>query len=129
MPMPPGTQPSEPSATTGAARTTELGNRPGCATIGRASWVRRSQLAVLLASQTPLKSGFPATRPMVSVGAAGAARVGRPVTRVKNPAVAAAAERAIAKLLPESRIGIYLIPHTTTIGRCFEAAAQHARLV
>jgi hypothetical protein len=70
----------------------------------------------------PLKSGFPATRPTVSAGAAGAARVGRPVTSVKKPAVAAAADIAIAKLLPESRIGVYpILRHTTTIGCCFEA--------
>ena len=35
-PRPPGTQPIAPSPTTGAARTAELGVRPGCPTIGRA---------------------------------------------------------------------------------------------
>src|ERR1700733_2144591 len=110
MPRPPGTQPMEPSPSTGAARTTEPGSRPGWGTIGRAWCVCRSQFAVLLASQIPLKSGFPATRAKESVtaaetdGALGA-------KSVKRPAVTAAADTAMAQLLPKNRIGRYLVPH------------------
>src|SRR5262245_57652689 len=48
-----------PRATTGAARTGTSGYTPGWATIGRVAWVSRSQLAVLLVCQIPLKSGLP----------------------------------------------------------------------
>ena len=58
-PMPGGTQPAVPRATTEAASTGTSGYTPGCATIGRARWVCRSQLAVLFACQIPLKSGRP----------------------------------------------------------------------
>src|ERR1700722_623077 len=66
-----------------------------------------SQFAVLLASQIPLKSGLPATRPAESaiaaetVGAFG-------VKSQKRPAVTAAADKALAQLLPKYRIGLFM---------------------
>src|SRR5207247_2286124 len=56
-----GTQPIAPSATTGASRTGTSLYTPGWATMGRAAWVSRSQLAPLFACQIPLKSGFALT--------------------------------------------------------------------
>src|SRR6185436_3229656 len=57
-PRPGGTPPTAPSASSGAAGT------------GIASWVTRSQFAVLLACQMPLKSGFPlACRAICPAGA------------------------------------------------------------
>src|SRR5215469_5302064 len=99
-PSPPGIQAMDPSAITGAAGTTEPGVRPACATSGRASWVSRSQLAVLLASQTPLKSGCPAMRP--AAGAVTGAAEARGTLCEKShetPAVTAAAESAMARPL------------------------------
>src|SRR5215469_7003364 len=104
-PSPPGIQAMDPSAITGAAGTTEPGVRPCCATSGRASCVNRSQLAVLLASQTPLKSGCPAMRP--EVGAVTGAADARGTLCEKShetPAVTAAAESAMAQPLVEIRM-------------------------
>src|ERR1700722_13960551 len=67
-----------------------------------------SQFAVLLASQIPLKSGFPATRPGESATAAetdGAFGV----KSQKRPAVTAAADKAMAQLWPKYRIEFYLV--------------------
>jgi hypothetical protein len=57
--MPGGTQPIEPSASTGAASTGTSLYTPGCAAIGLDPCVCRSQFAVLFACQMPLKSTFP----------------------------------------------------------------------
>src|SRR5579863_8724391 len=96
----------EPSASTGAARTTVLGSKPGWATMGRASCVWRSQLAVLLASQIPLKSGLPAMRPRPdgAVTAAAEACGALCVISEKRPAVAAAADAAMTQPLPQLRM-------------------------
>src|SRR5580698_4398891 len=97
----------DPSARTGAASTTELGVKPGCPTMGRDSCVRRSQLAVLLACQTPLKSGLLAMRPGVGAAfgafVAGACAELRVATSEKKTAVTAATEPAMAQALPECR--------------------------
>src|SRR6516164_3408491 len=112
-PSPAGTQPSAPSGITGAADTTVLGRRPGCATIGRAWCVRRSQFAVLLASQIPLKSGLPAMRPPVSGPAAPAGVTLRTVTE-NTIAITTAAVAAIRQLLPKRFIVLDPItPHST----------------
>src|SRR6516162_853934 len=107
-PSPAGTQPSAPSGITGAADTTVLGRRPGCATIGRAWCVRRSQFAVLLASQIPLKSGLPAMRPPVSGPAAPAGVTLRTATE-NTIAITTAAVAAMRQLLPKRFIVILLL--------------------
>ncbi len=57
-PMPPGTAPTAPSAMTFGAGTGPCG--PFCSdSAGRAMCISRSQFAVFMACQMPLKSGFP----------------------------------------------------------------------
>src|ERR1700739_2869339 len=58
-PGPGGTPPTEPSASTGAAKTGTSGYTPGCATAGRIGWASRSQFAVVVACQIPFKLGCP----------------------------------------------------------------------
>src|SRR5581483_4658845 len=93
--------PSDPSASTGAARTSEFGVTPGCPTIGRALCVWRSQFAVLFASQIPFRFGLPAMRAGGISVAADAGGAFFRIQAVNSTAVAAAAPTAAVNVLPQ----------------------------